>query len=195
MGAYETVFSDSDTISKTIDGTATYTFGPTLAKVVVDDDGGGCLTGLSIQRENSNHPQATVTNLQTGVNWTLSPVGCSSGFTATLTLPTPNFVPDADSKLCRWDTSGSTWDCGESSDHSFGTETMADGSTVEAVTRSNVNAFSQWTAADSVNPTAVQLQAFWVRNGGAQDLKGTAFLIPLLLLPLVVLALQRRRRT
>jgi len=159
MGAYEVQFSDSDTVSKTIAGVGTYTFGPTLAKVVVGDDG-DCLTGLSIQRQNSDHLQATEANLQTGVNWTLSPVECSSGFTVTLTLPTPNFTPDADSKLCRWDTTGSSWDCGESSDHIVGSSTMADDSVIDVVSRQNVNAFSQWTAGNSVGPTAVSHSSF-----------------------------------
>lgn len=186
------ISSDSSAVTKTIAGAGTYTFGPTLAKVVVNDDG-GCLTGLSIQRENSNHPQATDPNLQTGVNWTLSPAGCSSGFTVTLTLPTPNFTPDANSKLCRWDTTGSSWDCGQSSNHSFGTAIMSNGSTINAVTRSNVNEFSQWTAGNSVGPTAVRLQAFTVSNTGTQFLTYLAYLILILLLPLAILSLKRRR--
>jgi hypothetical protein len=150
---------------------------------------------LSVQRTNSHHPQATEPNLQTGVHWSLSPVGCSSGFTVTLTLPTPNFTPDGNSKLCRWDTTGSTWDCGESSDHLPGNGTMTNDAVIAVVTRQNVNVFSTWIVGNSVGPTAVRLQDFWASNAGTPFFGGTAFLVSLLLLPLAILTLQRRRRT
>ena len=158
IGAVEVQFSDSDTTSKTVIQGGTYTFGPTLARVQVVDDGNGCLTGISIQRVNSNHPQADSEpnpRLQTGVYWDITGIGCSSGFTVTLTLPTPNFTPDASDKLCRY--ASGAWDCGEAGENSAFSATMSDSSLIDVIVRQEVNAFSQWAAGESVGPTAVTL--------------------------------------
>jgi hypothetical protein len=155
MGAVEVQFSDSGTISKSVSAGNTYTFGPTLAKVQVVNNG-GCLTGLTVTRTNSNHPQAVSQpnlNLQTGVHWAVTGIGCSSGFTVVLTLPTPNFTPDANDKLCRY--AASVWDCGLASQNSPTTATMVNGSSINVITRQGVNAFSDWAAGNNVGPTAV----------------------------------------
>jgi hypothetical protein len=130
MGAFELQFADSPTVTKTISAPGTYTFGPTLAKIVVNDTG-SCLTGITVQRYNSNHPNAT-TPIQTGTWWAITPTGCTSGFDVNLTLPT-GFVPapDGNDKLCRH-VSDTTWDCAYTSN------------TANSITRNNVTGFSDW---------------------------------------------------
>ncbi len=59
MGVFELKYADSSTVELSIPGTGTYTFGPTMVKVVVNDTG-GCLSGLTVQRYNTNHLKATV---------------------------------------------------------------------------------------------------------------------------------------
>lgn len=167
IGAVELQFSDNDTVSKTVSQGNTYTFGPTLAKVEVVNDG-GCLTGLTIQRVNSDHPQAVAEpnpRLQTGVYWDITGLGCNSGFTVTLTLPTPNFTPDASAKLCRY--ADSAWDCGEASENSASSATIFDGSSIDVIVRQEVNALSLWAAGDAVGPTAVTMASFTVNGGPA----------------------------
>jgi hypothetical protein len=159
-GAVEMQFTDSDTVGKTVSGPGTYTFGPTLAKVQVIATG-SCLTDLSIQRLETNHPQATTSNLKTGRYWAITPGGCSSGFDVTLILPSA-FVPDASDKLCRWNSSSLQWDCGLDTDHMIvaGPTAMPN-----AISRQNIQALSNWTIGDHVNPTNIQLKSWSAQSG------------------------------
>ena len=150
MGAYETQFSDADTISKNVTSGNTYTFGPTLARVQVIN--ANCLTALTIQRVEANHPNAT-SGIATGRYWAITPTGCASGFGLTLTLPTA-LMPDGNDKLCRY--TGSGWDCGEVGDHSQGAGPAAMPNTI---IRQNVTQLSDWAVGDDVGPTAVTLQS------------------------------------
>ena len=164
IGAVEVQFSDSDTISKTVSQGNTYTFGPTLAKVQVVDDGDGCLTGISIQRVNSNHPQALNPNLQTGVYWDITGVGCDDGFTVTLTLP-HSITPDSNAKVCKFPGTqgGYGWDC------------FRTGSDETTVWLHDVGSFSDWAVGAEVGPTAVSLQSLAItsQQGGPAALAAT----------------------
>jgi hypothetical protein len=162
IGAYEAQLNDTDTVTKTVASGSTYTFGPTLAKVEVVDDG-SCLTDLSIQRVEAHHPSAT-TGLQTGRYWVISPVGCVSGFDLSLTLPYSNTIT-SDDKLCRYDTSIPAWDCGAAGEHFTGTDGPA--TMPDILTRQNVAALSAWAVGRDVGPTAVTLVAF---RGGTPSL-------------------------
>lgn len=152
IGAFEVRLSDSTSVSKTVSGAGTYTFGPTLAKIEVTD-AGGCLTGLTVERVAGHHAYATVP-LQTGAYWIITPTGCTSGFTTTLTLPFA--AANASSRLCRWlegSGAGAGWDCDDE---------MASHTTFVANTwliRSHVTGFSDWSVGDA-GPTAVRLNAF-----------------------------------
>ncbi len=108
----------------------------------------GCLTGITITEFQSNHPNAT-SQLQNGRYWTITPAGCTSGFSATLTLPT-TFTPTANSTLCRYLGSGLAWNCNTSS---FTTTPNL------TVTRATVTQFSDWAAGTSA-PTSATLTKF-----------------------------------
>jgi len=153
MGAFEMQFTDNDTVSKTVSAGNTYTFGPTLVRVEVVDDG-GCLTNLSIQRVESDHPNATI-GIQTGRYWTITPIGCSSSFTTTVTLPY-DILSSTNDKACRY--TGSGWDCGEAVDTSI--ETTGPAVMSNIVVRSEVSEFSDWAVGGSVGPTTVSLHSF-----------------------------------
>jgi hypothetical protein len=158
LGAYEQKFTDGDTVSKPVSEGNTYTFGPTLAKVEVTDDG-GCLTDLSVQRVESNH-DSTTTGLETGRYWNFTPASCSSGFTLTLTLPF-TFTASGNEKLCRYAGTGQVWDCGQSTDNSI---TTGPNEIPTAVTRQGVNEFSSWAVGNSVGPTRITLSNFSARS-------------------------------
>lgn len=151
IGAFELKLADSASITKTISGAGAYTFGPTMGKVMVNDTG-GCLTGITIQRYDAGHPNATVP-LQTGHWWESTSIGCASGFNVDLTLPT-DFTPDDKDKVCRW-TPGGQWDCAMSS---FAT------SGILSITRNNITGFSQWTVGSDAGPTAVRLNRLAVQG-------------------------------
>jgi predicted outer membrane repeat protein len=155
LGAFEMQFTDGDTVSKTVATGGTYTFGPTLVKVQIEDDG-GCLTGLGVQRVEENHPNAT-SGIQTGRYWTLTPAGCSEGFTATLTLPI-DVTPLTHEKACRWDTTLTQWDCGQDANNSL----SGDGPVAmpDIVTRDPVTQLSDWAVGNNVGPNAISLYAF-----------------------------------
>jgi CSLREA domain-containing protein len=87
IGAFEVQFDDSDTASRTILSGNTYTFGPTLVQIQVNGDG-GCLTGLTIQRIETHHPNAT-DGIKTGRYWDITPIpaDCTGGLSLTVTLP------------------------------------------------------------------------------------------------------------
>jgi hypothetical protein len=167
IGAFELKFADSHTVSKAITGPGTYTFGPTLAKLVVSTQ--GCLTGLNIERTDSNHPNATLSNLQTGAYWSITPT-CSGAdpFEVTLSLPALYFSPGSAPKLCRW--SDPNWDCGQSTDNSVTTETLANGATQTYLQRQHVAAFSNWTAGNNVGPTAVGLSSLKAQSPDTRPL-------------------------
>jgi uncharacterized repeat protein (TIGR01451 family) len=146
LGAYETQLEDTATITRTISGPGTYTFGPTRARVVVKETG-GCLTGLRVQQVEGNHPQATPA-LQTGAYWTLTPQGCASGFDVDLTLPFAN--PHATDRLCRY--TGSNWACAASG---FATDVFRPG--LGTVTRKDVSTFSDWTVESTAKEVGLYL--------------------------------------
>lgn len=141
IGAFELKLADSDTVIKTVPGTGVYTFGPTMVKLEFNSTG-GCLTGVAIQRYESNHPNATLP-LQTGHWWKITPTGCASGFDVNLTLPV-DFAPDVNDKVCRWD-AAAVWDCALSS------------YTVSSLTRNGVTGFSDWTVGSNAGPTNIML--------------------------------------
>ncbi len=109
-----------------------HTFYTNNMPVTVNVTTQGSLECLSLQRHNTNHPNAT-TPLHTGYFWEL--VGTDSsgnpatGFTVDLTLPFAN--ADNAAKLCRY--TGSGWDCAASSH------------TSTSVTRTGVTEFAVWT--------------------------------------------------
>jgi predicted outer membrane repeat protein len=169
-GAYEVQLSDTTMINKGVTGPGTYTFGPTLARIQVNNTG-GCLNGLEVQRVAGDHVNAT-TPLQTGAYWIITPGGCTEGFDATLTLPFAS--ANSTSRLCRWlggTGPGYGWDCGDGSHTTFDD---IDG----WVTRSNVTGLSDWAVGNDVGPTAIAVQDF--------DALGTD-LSALVVIPLIVL--------
>ena len=135
---------DTAEVSVTIDDlstevltfTGTGVYEANAGNVIVDVVTPACLTGLEVVRNDSDHANANLT-LGTGRYWAVTtvPASCSAGFTVNLTLPHPD-VPDEDDRLCRY--TGSEWDCGEASDHTF--DVVAG-----TVTRFNVTQFSDWT--------------------------------------------------
>ncbi|HEY54344.1 MAG TPA: hypothetical protein G4N94_12915, partial [Caldilineae bacterium] len=146
MGAVEVQLSDTDTVIKDVSGAGTFTFGPTLVKIEVTNQGG--LSQLQVQHHDGDHPDATRMN---GQWWGITPTG--SGFTANLDLP-HMVTPDANAKVCKH-VSGSTWDCAR------------DGSTADRVWRNGLTEFSDWAVGDNVGPTAVTLRDF--AAGGGPD--------------------------
>ena len=122
-----------------------------VIKIVVNDTG-ACLTGITIQRYNVSHPNATLP-IQTGHWWEITPVGCTSGFNVDLTLPA-DFAPDANDKVCRY-VSGTTWDC------------IMNSFTASSITRNSVTGFSQWAVGNNSGPTAVTLNSLTARGGDA----------------------------
>jgi hypothetical protein len=185
IGAYETQLSDSASIVRSLQDGATYTFGPTLAKLVVTTR--GTCTSLTIERVNANHPNAGgVPNFQTGVYWNITPApaGCS-GFNGTLLLPALNFTPDTQDKLCRW---AGSWDCGTT--NTLSTQTLLSGPQAY-IQRTGVTAFSSWTLANNAGPTSVTLRSFAVR--ALQRDWWAAALLGLLLV-VASLAITRRKR-
>lgn len=141
IGSVEVKMADSSTIIRSISATGAYTFGPTMVKIDVNNTG-GCLTGVTVQRYDTNHPNASAA-LQTGHWWEITPAGCTSGFNVNLTLPA-DFTPDANDKVCRWNP-GSGWDCAMAT------------FTSNSITRNGVTGFSQWTAGNNAGPTAIAL--------------------------------------
>jgi MYXO-CTERM domain-containing protein len=155
-GAFELKFADSDTVTRTVTGAGTYTFGPAMVTIVVTDTG-GCLTGISVQRYNVNHPNATVA-LQTGHWWRITPIpGACTGFNVSVTLPA-DFTPGVDDKVCRH--TGSGWDCAMAS------------YTSNTLTRTGVTAFSDWAVGRNVDPTAVTLLSLSADSQGFRPVVG-----------------------
>ena len=143
---------DTFTVTKAVAGTGPISFAPLDAQIDVIDRGpGNCLTNITIQRFEENHPQATTDNLKSERYWSITQSGCAPGevFTVTLTLPLGTVTPDADDRLCRW--ANSAWDCGDQIAHVVG---------ITHITRANVNAFSDWTVAKKTDPTAITLTSF-----------------------------------
>ncbi len=106
-----------------------------------------CLNGVTITEYQTNHPNATA-SLQNGRYWTITPVGCTSGFSATLTLPT-TFTPNSSSVVCRYLGSGTSWNC---ANNGFTTSP-------NTLTRVGVTQFSDWAAGTSA-PTSATLTKF-----------------------------------
>ena len=146
IGAFERKYADGPTVSKAIPGAGSYTFGPTLVKVAVTNTG-GCLTGITVQRSNVDHPNAA-DPLKTGHWWQVaaSPSGCT-GFDVSLTLPT-DFTPDGtgEDKVCRY--LDPSWDCAWSSSAAY------------SLTRDHVTGFSDWTVSHNTGSTVVVVRDF-----------------------------------
>jgi len=143
----------------TITGTGSYSGDQTGVEIDVLDRGpGDCLEEIYIRRTSSHHPEAINDNLRTGVYWSLSQDGCAPGgdFTVTLGLPYVNGTITGDERLCRW--TGSTWECGESAAHLYGTTTIS---------RTNVHAFSDWTVGDGVGPNSVTVSSLGMERSSA----------------------------
>lgn len=105
----------------------------------------GCLTDITITEYQTNHPNATA-DLQNGRYWTITPEGCTSGFSATVTFPT-TFTPNGSAYVCRY--TGSAWSC---ANNGFTT-------TPNTITRVGVTEFSDWAAGNSA-PTSATLTKF-----------------------------------
>ena len=127
IGAVEVTLHDAIIITREI-VTATLTFGPTFAAIEIVDDG-GCLTGISAQLSTPPHPNALP-----GMHyryWTLTPIGCSTGFEVNVTLP--SLTTNGDEQLCRYDTAGARWACAVTQRNS------------DRITLNGVTQFSDWT--------------------------------------------------
>jgi len=180
------MFSDSDTVSKTVSTGITVSFGGTLVKATVVNDG-GCLTGITVQRVPGNHPSA-LTNIQTGRYWTITPtpLGCS-GFDVTLTLPY-DVTSSSRDKACRY--TGSGWDCGTDGENTPSTSGPA--AMPNIVTRTIISQFSDWAVGAEVGPTAVSLQSLNAVSGTSWGMIG---LVLLLAATAVVVLTYKRRYT
>jgi hypothetical protein len=121
-------------------------------------DTGSCLTGLTLNQTNNNHPNAPA-GIQTGKYWSITPAGCTIGFTVNLTMPHA-ISPQSNARLCRYDTGSSTWDCDAAGSNSSVTATT--------VTRSAVSQFSDWSVGDVSQPLAVNLAKFAATSEGEQ---------------------------
>ncbi len=137
MGAVEVQLSDTDTVVKDVSGAETYTFGPTLVKIAVTDQ--GALSRLQVTHHDGDHPNATRMN---GQWWEIAATG--DGFSTNLDLP-HSVSPDTNASVCKY-VSGSTWDCAR------------DGSTADRVWRNGVTAFSDWSVGDHVGPNSIILR-------------------------------------
>lgn len=174
--------------SQAISGNATYNFGITGGEIQVIDDGGNTLTSIQLDSVDSVHPNASGTHLETGRYWTITAPG-ASGFNVTLTLPV-TFVPDTDGsdKLCRYTAEVGDphpFECGQDSENvgNVGAQT---------ITRSNVTAFSTWTAGQDTNPTAVTIKDIKANQQGI-PLVGILFWV-FLALSMVTLIYRSRSR-
>jgi hypothetical protein len=174
IGAFEVQFDDSDTASRTILSGNTYTFGPTLVQIQVNGDG-GCLTGLTIQRIETHHPNAT-DGIKTGRYWDITPIpaDCTGGLSLTVTLPL-SVSPTGRDKACRY--TGAGWECGPDADNSG--SAAGPGAISNLVIRQNVTQLSEWAVGSNVGPSAVRLARFAGRP---------TYLVAWLLLGLGVLA-------
>jgi hypothetical protein len=80
----------------------------------------GTLACLQVQRTSSSHPNAKPNkpNIATGQYWVLTGTDAlgqmAKGFNLTLTLPA-KFVPDKESKVCRYKGTKQDWDCAKKS--------------------------------------------------------------------------------
>ena len=156
----ETVSADNVSVSGTltnngtirkaqsISGTGFVTFGlagaHNGAHLGIDVTAQGTLSNVQIDRVDSNHSNANVTQ-QTGRYWSITATG--SNFTTNLTLPRSNTgTPSA----CRYLDSGTNWSCGFTSYNS------------NTVTRNNVTGFSDWSVGNDAT-TAADLLGFNAR--------------------------------
>lgn len=167
LGAYE--LRESITIGTCtgpeLSGPQSFDFASTnsVAVTVNTANGLNCIT-VEEMGPNANH-LAAGTGIQTGNWWHISG-NISSGFETEITLP---FSTAGDnSRACRWpgNMGGDGWDCDD------GTYTTNVANT--SVTRTNVDAFSDWSAADGVTPTAITLQSFSALGAAATPLFAVA---------------------
>lgn len=110
---------------KTVSGAGTLTFG--LTKLAMNVVTPAALTSLTIDRVDSNHPNATSRQM-TGKYWLITSNASPGAFSVDLTLP--HSVAQATAMLCRYN--GASWDEGRSS------------ATANDVTLNGVSAFSPW---------------------------------------------------
>jgi hypothetical protein len=138
-----------------IAGTGAYDFGLASGSLQVNTP--GSLSSLQVDHIDTDHPNASGVHLQTGHYWVLTANSGASGFSASLTLPV-SFTPatDGSDKLCRYTGAAGDphpFDCGTAGENSGNPAAMT-------ITRSNVTAFSSWTAGDNSSPTAVTVEEF-----------------------------------
>ncbi|MCB0166085.1 MAG: PKD domain-containing protein, partial [Anaerolineae bacterium] len=117
IGAVETQYSDFQSITLSVTQGVSTTFGGPVQAIANVVNDGGCLTGLTVERFNTTHPQAD-SLIAPGVYWVMTPQGTcvddgTDGFLVDVTLPFTN--PDANDLLCRYTGAGQNWDCGASS--------------------------------------------------------------------------------
>ena len=115
----------------------------------------GTLECVQINETAGVHSQGTTNGAAVENNWWYTIHGYNmarvvdapnGSFSATLTMPT-SFTTGAQSKLCRHTAGpGAGWDCAGSA------------SGANAVQRSGITAFSEWSAGEAVGPTAVTFQ-------------------------------------
>lgn len=139
-----------------ISASDTYTFYAWREPVVIEIGAKGTLAQIRVQRFNKDHPAAddtTTPNLKNGVYWQIEGLDAegqpASGISYTLTLPAVGFIPDANDKICHYNSSVSAWDCAASS-YDLNNKT---------ITRSGLTSFSDFTVANDVGPTVVSLQS------------------------------------
>lgn len=152
IGAFELKLTDSAQVQKTVNGPGTYTFGPTLVQIAVSNDG-GCLSGLDVAQTSTSFPNAPL-GLQTGRYWTITPTGCSTGFSVNLTLPHSLGASFANARVCRNVGAADQWNCDASS------------ATTTSVTRNAISDLSVWAVGDASLPLAVQLASFAAASQG-----------------------------
>jgi len=151
---------------------APYTF-TSQSGLQIQVDTANNLACLYVDEIGSDHTNATA-GMQSGQYWrihglTSDKTTLASGFSVTLTMPTP-FIPDAEDKLCRYTGSGQLWDCAQTG---FDADAWL-------IWRSGISAFSDWTVGNNVDPTNVTLVTISVHSAGGMPLVGMAILLALL---------------
>ncbi len=126
----------------------------------------GSLNCLFIEEMNANHLAATGSTGNHGIstgNWwhvygeDILGNRVTSGFDLAMTLPYA--TADANSRVCKYpgNLGGAGWDCDDGTNTSYVANT--------SVTRSGIISFSDFAAGDTVDPTAVSLQATDTASG------------------------------
>lgn len=139
----------------------TYTFYAWREPVVIKVGEKGTLAQIRVQRFNKDHPGADETatpNLKNGLYWQIEGLDTNgqpaSGISYTLTLPAIGFIPDAQDKICHYNSNTSTWDCAASSYDQ----------TNKTISRAGLTSFSDFTVGNDVGPTIVSLRSLRTRQ-------------------------------